>query len=645
MKGLTHSLAAKTIAAFLFVIFTFGFISGMFGIYCLAIHHFYGGSVASVKDIIFEKIAMNYAGRVFYEYYPAYINKSFNLKSLESDFSADNTNFRFVLKNEKGETVLGNYAGEETRFSRTFYYYKDGDSWYEHEDGYPVYQAGETFTMDCYVVKTLTSDDRFSIAEYWIQYAYSKRYALIAVTLSFLPLVILLFAFLMYTAGHRSGRAEVVPSGIDKIPYDALLAVLFIIGYILIIILWELFYSAAYENMVLELGIAGVSLLLCIPLFLLACMSFATRYKLGGWWKNTIIYRLLSFIYRVLCKTAQYMKYLFLNLPLLWQAILVLLVLSVAEFIVIATAVSSCIGEIILFFWLLEKLILVPAVLYAVFSLKKLRIGSQKIADGDLDYRIDTRHLFWDFKRHGENLNNISAGMSKAVEERMKSERFKTELITNVSHDIKTPLTSIINYVNLIKREEIEEERLKEYISVLDRQSLRLKKLVDDLVEASKASTGNLPVDNTPTEAGVLLTQSIGEYEERFKERGLELILNKPEEEIYIMADGRLLWRVFDNLMNNICKYSQPGTRAYLSLEKIKGHAVITFRNISKYMLNITSEELLERFVRGDSARTTEGSGLGLSIAKNLVELQNGKLDLIIDGDLFKAVLTFQVVQ
>jgi len=300
--------------------------------------------------------------------------------------------------------------------------------------------------------------------------------------------------------------------------------------------------------------------------------------------------------------------------------------------------------SVLLFFWFCEKIILVPAIVLVAINLQKLKEGGRKIAMGDLSYQIDTRYMFWDFKDHGENLNRISEGMTRAVEERLKSERFKTELITNVSHDIKTPLTSIINYVDLIKKENIENEKLKEYIDVLDRQSSRLKKLTEDLIEASKASTGNLQVNMAPTGIGVLFTQAVGEYEERIKNTGLELILDKPAEEVYIMADGRLLWRVFDNLLNNICKYAQPGTRVYLNLEKINGKAVITFRNISRYALNISSDELLERFVRGDRSRNTEGSGLGLSIAKSLTELQKGVLELYIDGDLFKVILKFDII-
>ncbi len=378
-------------------------------------------------------------------------------------------------------------------------------------------------------------------------------------------------------------------------------------------------------------------------LFLMLSMSFATRYKLGGWWRNTVIYRIFRFFYRIVYKIFSSIKYLLQHISIIWKAVLALVGLAAAElFIILLTAYRL---EMQLLIWFFGKLLLVPLILFIIIQMEKLQTGSQKIASGDLDYRVDTRRMFWEFKKHGENLNNISLGMSRAVDERMKSERFKTELITNVSHDIKTPLTSIINYVDLLNREDLPDGTIKEYVGVLVRQSSRLKKLIDDLVEASKASTGNIVVNSTRTEIGVLLTQAAGEYEERLRSNELELIQNQPEEEVYIMADGRLLWRVFDNLMNNICKYSQPGTRVYLDLEKVNGEVVITFKNISRNPLNISSEELLERFVRGDSARSTEGSGLGLSIAKSLVELQGGKLDLAIDGDLFKVILKFKTVR
>ena len=213
----------------------------------------------------------------------------------------------------------------------------------------------------------------------------------------------------------------------------------------------------------------------------------------------------------------------------------------------------------------------------------------------------------------------------------------------NFSHDIKTPLTSIINYVDLLEKEELHNEKAEEYLAVLERQSSKLKKLIEDLVEASKASTGNLEVGNELLEAGVFLTQTVGEFEEKLSLVGLELIVQKPEDPLYILADGRHLWRVVDNLMNNICKYAQPSSRVYVNLEKEDEEVVMTFRNISKYQLNINGSELTERFVRGDSSRNTEGHGLGLSIAKSLMDLIGGDMRIVVDGDLFKVILRFEL--
>ncbi|MDE6639536.1 MAG: sensor histidine kinase [Acetatifactor sp.] len=234
------------------------------------------------------------------------------------------------------------------------------------------------------------------------------------------------------------------------------------------------------------------------------------------------------------------------------------------------------------------------------------------------------------------------------MSERMKSERLKTELITNVSHDLKTPLTSIINYAELISREAAENpeesQTMREYSEVLLRQSGRLKRLLENLVEASKAATGNLEVNLESCEAGVLLSQAVGEYQQRMEEKALELRVSQPEEPVRILADGRHLWRVFDNLLNNICKYAQENSRVYLTLEQKENKAFIIFRNMSKYALDISPEELEERFVRGDKSRHMEGNGLGLSIAKSLTELQQGQMEIVVDGDLFKVILIFDIM-
>ncbi len=300
-----------------------------------------------------------------------------------------------------------------------------------------------------------------------------------------------------------------------------------------------------------------------------------------------------------------------------------------------------------MFLWVMEKLAVFLVVLYTALVCKSLLKASRELAEGHADYRVDTKYMFGDFKEHGENLNCLGLGVSKAVAEKLKSERLKTELITNVSHDIKTPLTSIINYAELIGREaenSAENQKLQEYAEVLLRQSGRLRRLLENLVEASKAVTGSMEVHLEPCEAGVLLSQAVGEYQQRMEEKNLEMRVSQPEEAVRILADGRHLWRVFDNLLSNICKYSQEGSRVYLSLEQREDRVFIIFRNMSKYALDISPDELEERFVRGDKSRHMEGNGLGLSIARSLTELQNGQMEIVVDGDLFKVILTFHIM-
>ena len=370
-------------------------------------------------------------------------------------------------------------------------------------------------------------------------------------------------------------------------------------------------------------------------------MTFATRIKLGTLFSNTFIVKACKLLIKGAKIAGRFVIIVFKNIDVLWKVGIVYAIMTLFEalMIFISHISYSLFGFILI--WILAKILIAGALAIVLINFKKVRIAAEKLAAGDINYKIDTKYMQWDIKKHAETLNSIGGGLSKAVDEKMKSERLKTELITNVSHDIKTPLTSIINYVDLLKKEELDNEKAQEYLEVLDRQSHRLKKLTEDLVEASKASTGNISVDKQETELGVLLSQAVGEYEERIYAAGLTPIVRIPEEPIQIMTDGRLLWRVFDNLLGNICKYSMPDTRVYIELQALSKEAVFVFRNISKYELNVSSDELMERFVRGDSSRNTEGSGLGLSIAKSLVDLLGGTFSLSVDGDLFKVILQF----
>ena len=638
MTKLTHNLTAKVAAVILLVMSVLGVIGSIIVIHFMVENDFYTEPVEETKKGVYRSITKWYANQVFFEYFPAYENNSYNLNEQQEAFLSDKTNFLFILKDSSGEIILTNYSNEEYLLSTSYQYKKSTYPYFENNNTNSS-DTTDTYTIFCFVKKALTANDRFSRIEYWINYAYSIRYLIIVIALVSVVASVILFIFLMCSAGRRKDEDKIILNGVDKIPFDILLTIVIFIS----AIAFTFFYEVNAEtNTIGTIFVLSVVIILNTLLMLLLFMSFAVRYKTGAWWRNTITYIVFKFCFGLIRKIYEGIRNFVRNFSLFWKVILGLFLVSLAEFITMAITYDN--GGLMLFLWMLEKFILIPAILLLVMNLRKLQIGGQKIAEGDLNYKIDTNHMFWDFKSHGENLNSINNGMSRAVNERLKSEKFKTELITNVSHDIKTPLTSIINYVDLLKKEVTEDGTLKEYVNVLDRQSARLKKLTEDLVEASKASTGNMTVNMHCTEVGVLLAQTVGEYKEKIKSCGLELILTKPEDEVFIMADGRLLWRVFDNLLSNICKYSQLGTRTYLNLEITNDEAVIIFRNVSKYALNITSEELFERFVRGDSSRKTEGSGLGLSIAKSLIELQKGNMELYIDGDLFKVVIKFNTV-
>ena len=274
----------------------------------------------------------------------------------------------------------------------------------------------------------------------------------------------------------------------------------------------------------------------------------------------------------------------------------------------------------------------------------EIKTAIKGIYEGKTDIKLNESDFKEPLKEVAMHVNDISAGFGNAIEEGLKSERLKTELITNVSHDIKTPLTSIINYVDLLKKEGLESSKKEEYLNIIDQKSQKLKKLTEDLVEASKASSGNIKLNLEKINANELIKQMIGDFEGRFKEKNLELVTNMQEEETYIYADGKSISRVFQNLFCNISKYAMDNTRVYIDISKEKKMIQIKLKNISKEKLNISPEELMQRFVRGDSSRNTEGSGLGLSIAQSLVEVQKGKFELFLDGDFFKVTVEFEEV-
>lgn len=555
------------------------------------------------------------------------------------------------------EYHLGFVTTQQLDTTKTFYededyYMSDGILYYPETLDGPI----ETYYVFMKVKTPVTADLVMNngIADYFADAAIYvnkfEQFQTNGIMIQIGSLLIFIFSMVVLTtgAGHRKQDEEIHLRWMDKIPF-AVYAVATGAGVaygITANIALVLYGSSGFSMealIALEIEIAVLWMLLLLGFYL----TIVTRLKAHCFWRYTILHYISAPFRKsgrwIKEKNANIKKEMHENISLFWKVMGVLIILFLVELLVIANTEYAVGLELFLF--LIYKVMETILVVGIVLQMNSLKEGGKRIAQGDYSEPIDTKGMYWEFKKHAENINAVGNGISLAVDERMKSEHFKTELITNVSHDIKTPLTSIINYVDLMKKENITDPTILEYVDVLDRQSARLKKLIEDLMEASKASTGNLSVNLEQFDASVMLTQVVGEFEERTAANQLNLIVSHPEEPVYIMADGRHLWRVFDNLLSNVCKYAQPGTRVYINLDRKDGNVTITFRNTSKYQLNITSEELMERFVRGDSSRNTEGNGLGLSIAQSLTALQNGTLKLDVDGDLFKVTLTFKEVK
>ena len=543
------------------------------------------------------------------------------LKELSQDFSNEFTLDGFgchltVASDDTGEVYLENFA---LTYTDKPLYTAQSTRLYTLSDG-SIYAL--TYTADLLQVETAPTYSYLLLS--WLTEHTGLTIFLSAL---FAVLALFCFCFSMASAGHWAGHEGIHLTWLDKIPADVWLLVLlctFFIG-------WEAFYY--------EWGRVFFCAAL-VPLVLLFLCAFAAQCKAGTVLRGALIGRIARFLWRIVRAVFRALLHTLVRLPLVWKTALVGLVIAGAEFLLYINDFYRVRYGV----FLVMKLIELLAVLYIAVSLRTLQKGGEKLARGDFSSPIDTRYLLWDFKRYGQELNDVQGGLEQAVQEQMKAEHLKTELITNVSHDIKTPLTSIVNYVDLLKKEDMPSPAAREYIAVLDRQSHRLKKLTEDLVEASKASSGALNVELQPTDVNVLLSQIEGEYQERLAACHLTLVTQPPAPGTMIQADSRLLSRVMDNLVSNVCKYALENTRVYVTAAVRDGQAVISFKNVSRDELNISPDELMERFVRGDASRHSEGSGLGLSIARSLVQLQGGTFALSIDADLFRADIVFPLI-
>ncbi len=457
-------------------------------------------------------------------------------------------------------------------------------------------------------------------------------------------MTILILLYLSISIGHKKGVEGISTTDFDKIPLEIILG----IGVAILVIIMLMTFGGTTPSPYISLEVSLIVTAYFSIYIVIAIIfdTFVRRLKAKTFWKSTIIGKIFKQLGKLFSKLEKFFQEL-KGTSKFFDKTTKKFILDCVIAIFFAVIILLIFHEDLVFTAVLETVIVVIFIfrlLKAIADYDKIEEKLKEMYEGNNNDALERKEFLPEFYQSVDYINDISNGFERAIQDRIKSERLKTELITNVSHDIKTPLTSIINYVDLLKKEDIRNEKANEYIEILDSKSQRLKKLIEDLVEASKVSTGNVKLQLEKINIVELLNQAIGEFEDKFEAKKLEILLEAKESEIYILADSRYMYRIVENLFSNISKYALENSRVYIDIIKKSNEVYIEMKNISKEKLNISAEELMQRFVRGDKSRTTEGSGLGISIAQNLTEIQKGVFNLKLDGDLFRVELIFNIL-
>ena len=537
-----------------------------------------------------------------------------------------------------------------TEPARSYTVTSDGiysDGYWDHENQTLVEVTYRLGTLKYCQVTIYLADGALPESGYWnifrtlVPYNYTLFWVLGIGIIGFIACAV----YLCLAAGRTPNSDIIKAGGLNKLPLDLYGTAAFLAEVLLLNFLVEGFRYTIPDIPALAIPY-GATLVtaMCILAegFLLALVA-QCKMKHGYWWRNTLVGRFVRFCGRW---TVRGLKAARNMLPIVARWVGLMLALAFGGFLSLVFWFNSW-EFLFQCFWCLITFgfggLILVTIGYGAWAFGSLLKGAKNMAQGDLDQKIENKYLYGSFGQMARELNNLADGAKIAAERQMKSERMKTELITNVSHDIKTPLTSIINYVDLLKSAHSPEEQAQ-YLEVLDRQSQALKKLIEDLMDMSKASSGNVTVELSQIDLVEAVNQALGEFADKLDAVALTPVFRHPGESITINADGKHLWRILHNLLSNACKYAMPGTRLYLDLMTLEGKAVLAIKNISKEELNMDADSLLERFVRGDASRNTEGNGLGLNIAQSLTQLQKGEMGILVDGDLFKVTLSFPLM-
>lgn len=577
-------------------------------------------------------------------------DESAKLDNLRNTYSSEASNIFFIAKNnENGKTILSNRAPNDIeKFVQSDFCYSQSQpfSFYSENTGKLI-----TGTIHFNVLKEMNAKDGYRLILTLVTMAKSVRYLIFVLLFILICASIFLLGLLMASMGNDNNSDEKKHTlFIDKIPFDLLtLLIVAIIAFIVVMIVLTAAADVKETNIVLWNSIVLVLSFVISLILLIYCISVATRIKKGHVYKNTLVYRSIARIRKKRgINDDGYFKVPFLGKALITIGIALLADIGlIIYFIYKYTSLDGAqLSEFKFLYFALAQFI-AAFLLGAVFimiavNLYYVRESGKSIAGGDFDNVADSHLMFGDFKTINDDLISIKDDIINALEDKNKNQELRNELITNISHDIKTPLTSIINYATIISSGKCEPEDMESYSEIIRNQSSKLNDLLHSLIEVSQLSAGNVEVNLEPINVELFISQTVEEFSIKFNEKSLALEFSVSDEEILINADGMKLWRVFENLFSNIHKYAMPGTRVYVDVLQEDGKTLIVLKNISNTPISSNAEELLMRFKREDTSRHTEGNGLGLSIAKSFTEIQGGKFDISVDGDLFKTVLTFE---
>lgn len=571
----------------------------------------------------------------------------YRLEYYEEYFDSEKTNFIFAVYDTDG-----NIAWEPIGDYYSYMFAKEQTEYLGTSDFYIAEESGKIVPLKIHfailINDTREINDRYKSAFDWIEVANSLKYFVFIVLFISILIIVILLSIATINAGTTDPETgELVLGFVDRIPLDICTVVL--IGFFAVAWMVMGLTTAADVNMVLNNLVVVITFVAFVMLLMTYLMTVSVRVKMGKFYKNTVIYMIYRKFKR---KTPRKIRKAFGEMSFFAKIILGISAYVIFEAaILIAMAYAGIFGEestdvftMFLIVWGMTRLLLIPIFVLVAINLNYIREEGERLAGGILDDSVTNKLSIAAFKAHGKNLDQIRKEINKAMEQELKSERLRNELITNVSHDIKTPLTSIKSYVDFLQRDNLTEKERKEYLEIVAKHTDKLAVLAKNLIEVSQITSGNIEVKREKTSLNIIIEQTLEEFALKLEQSELMPRVIMPEKDVFVMGDGEWLWRIFSNLLNNACKYAAVGTDVEISLEENNKKAAVRIANISKSALNVEGDELFERFVRGDSSRHTDGNGLGLSIAKSLAELQGGTLDISVKGDTFVAVVIFDSV-